>query len=163
VGFDYDTSSTPSSVTDSQGNVFTPVGIQLTSPGGTRSRVYYAKNIKGGPDTVTVNLTANSSWLELYLTEYSGADQTNPIDAQEGAAGSAGAVSSGNSSTTVAGDVIYGYCVGDWVCTAGSGFTTRSNFHSNLIEDELAGSAGTYAATGTANNGWTMQMVAIKP
>jgi Domain of unknown function (DUF1929)/PKD domain len=162
VAFDYDTSSTPSSVTDSQNNVFTPVGNQLTSPGGTRSRVYYAKNIKGGADTVTVNLTANSGWIELYLTEYSGVDQTNPIDAQAGASGNAGAVSSGFATTTVAGDVIYGYCVGDSTCTVGSAFAARSTFNNNLIEDMTAGNPGSYAATGTANNGWTMQMVALK-
>jgi hypothetical protein len=162
VAFDYDTSSTPSSVTDSQNNVFTPVGNQLTSPGGTRSRVYYAKNIKGGADTVTVNLTANSGWIELYLTEYSGVDQTNPIDAQAGASGTAGAVSSGNVTTTVAGGVIYGYCVGDSTCTVGSAFAARSTFNNNLIEDMTAGNPGSYAATGTANNGWTMQMVALK-
>jgi uncharacterized membrane protein len=162
VAFDYDTNAVPSSVTDSQGNVFTAVGNQLTSPGGTRSRVYYANSIKGGVDTVTVKLSANSGWLELYLTEYSGVAQTNPIDAQAGASGSAGSVSSGNATTTVAADLIYGYCVGDGACTAGSGFATRSNFHSNLIEDELAGNPGTYAATGSANNGWTMQMMALR-
>jgi hypothetical protein len=163
VGFDYDTNTTPTSVTDTQGNVFTPVGGQLTSPGGTRSQVYYAKNIEGGSDMVTVTLSGNSGWLEVYLTEYGGVDPNNPIDAQAGASGSAGAVSSGNATTTVGGDVIYGYCVGDWACTAGSGFTTRSNLNDNLIEDEVAAVAGSYAATGTANNGWTMQMVALKP
>src|SRR5580693_9432602 len=76
VAFDYNTSATPSSVSDSQGNVFTAVGNQLTSPGGTRSRVYYAKNIKGGTDTVTVHLSANSGYIELYLTEYTRVDQT---------------------------------------------------------------------------------------
>jgi hypothetical protein len=162
VAFDYATSAVPSSVTDSQGNTFTQVGSQLTSPGGTRSAVYYAKNIKGGADTVTVNLSASSSWLELYLTEYTGANQTNPIDTQVGASGNAGAVSSGNATTTAAGDIIYGYCVGDWVCSAGTGFTARSNFDGNLIEDDLAATAGSYAATGSATNGWTMQMVAIK-
>ena len=62
----------------------------------------------------------------------------------------------------MAGDIIYGYCVGDWACTAGSGFTARSTLDGNLIEDMLAGSAGSYAATGSATNGWTMQMVALK-
>jgi len=162
VAFDYNTNATPT-VTDSQGNVFTAIGNQLTSPGGARSRVYYAKNITGGADTVTVNLSASSAWLEVYLTEYSGADPTNPIDAQAGSSGKAGSVSSGKATTTAAGDLIFGYCVGDWVCTAGSGFTARSTFNNNLIEDKLAGSAGSYAATGSATNGWTMQMVAIKP
>ena len=163
VAFDYDTNSTPSSVTDSQNNVFTAIGNQLTSPGQTRSRVYYAKNIHGGADTVTVQLSANSAYLELYLSEYTGVDPTNPIDAQAGASGNAGAVSSGNATTTVAGDVIFGYCVADWACTVGSGFAARSTFNSNLIEDMLAGNPGSYAAKGFANNGWTMQMVALKP
>jgi hypothetical protein len=163
VAFDYDTNSTPSSVTDSQNNVFTAIGNQLTSPGQVRSRVYYAKNIKGGADTVTLQLSANSAYLELYLSEYTGVDPTNPIDAQAGASGNAGPVSSGNAATTATGDLIYGYCVGDGACTAGPGFSPRSNFHSNLIEDQLAGKAGSYAATGSANSGWTMQMVALKP
>ncbi|MGA2988481.1 MAG: putative Ig domain-containing protein, partial [Terriglobia bacterium] len=163
VGFDFDTNATASSVSDSQGNAFTQVGAQLTSPGGTRSVVYYAKNIKGGADTVTVNLSADSAYIELYLTEYSGVNQTNPIDSQAGASGNAGPVSSGNATTTVAGDVIYGYCVGNWACTTGSGFAARSIFDDNLIEDKTAGNPGTYAATGSANNGWSMQMVALKP
>ena len=163
VAFDYDTNSTPSSVTDSQSNVFTPVGSQLTSPGQVRSRVYYAKSIKGGADAVTVKLSANSGWIELYLAEYTGLDQSNPIDAQAGATGNAGSVSSGNATTTVAGDLIFGYCVADWACTAGSGFAARSTFNHNLIEDMLVGNPGPYAATGSANNGWTMQMVALKP
>ncbi len=163
VAFDYTSGAAPSSVGDSQGNVFTAVGNQLSSPGGALSRVYYAKNIKGGADTVTVTLTANSSWIELYLTEYTGIDPTNPIDAQAGASGSTSAVSSGNATTKVAGDMIFGYCVGDWNCTAGTGFSARSTLNGNLIEDKVAGAAGSYAATGTANKGWTMQMVALKP
>ena len=86
----------------------------------------------------------------------------NPVDAQAGAVGNAGPVSSGNATTTAAGDIIYAYCVGDWACTAGGGPTARSNFNSNLIEDEQAGAAGSHAATGSATNGWTMQMAAIK-
>jgi hypothetical protein len=163
VAFDFDTNATVSSVSDSQGNAFIKVGNQLTSPGGARSRVYYAKNIKGGADTVKIALSANSGWLEVYLTEYSGVDHTNPIDAQAGTSGSAGPVSSGHGVTDFAGDLIYGYCVGDSACTAGSGFAARSTLNDNLIEDMTAGGPGTYSATGSANNGWTMHMVALKP
>jgi hypothetical protein len=163
VGFDFASSVTFSSITDSQGNALTEVGKELLSPGGSRGRVYVAANIKGGADTVTITLSANSSYLEVYLTEYAGVNQTNPIDAQAGASGGAGAVSSGNATTTVAGDMLYGYCVADYACTAGSGFTARSTYNDNLTEDMIAGAPGSYAATGTANNGWTMQLVALKP
>jgi len=126
-------------------------------------QLYAAKNIAGGPDTVTVSFSANSSFIELYLTEYAGLDPVNPIDGQSGTSGNAGTVSSGAVPTTVAGDVIYGYCVGDWSCTVGSGFTAHSTLNNNLIEDKTAGNPGAYAATGTATNGWAMQMVALKP
>ncbi|HTX34306.1 MAG TPA: putative Ig domain-containing protein, partial [Bryobacteraceae bacterium] len=162
VGFDYETNTTVS-VTDSQGNSFLQVGSQLVSPGGAYSRVYYAISPTGGADTVTITLAAKTSILEVYLTEYSGVNQAAPVDVQAGKSGSAKSVSSGNATTTAAGDMIYGYCVGDNACTVGSGFTARSTMNSNLIEDMTAGSAGSYAATGTANSGWTMQMVALRP
>jgi uncharacterized protein (TIGR03437 family) len=163
VGFDFISSATPNAITDSQGNTFTPIGNQLTSPGGAHSQIYYAKSVKGGSDAVTINFSANSRFLEVYLAEYSGVDPNNPIDGQAGAFGVAGAVSSGNTTTTVAGDVIYGYCVGDEACTQGSGFTARSTFDGNLIEDMTAANPGTYAAMGSASAGWTMQLVALKP
>src|SRR5271156_1001506 len=128
VAFDFNENAGTSSVTDSQGNVFTGVGARLNSPDGSiRSRVYYAKSIKGGPDTVTVNLTATSTWIEVFLTEYSGIDLVNPIDTQVGATGSAGSVSSGSAATKYAGDVIYGYCATEdgGICSAGSGFNVR--------------------------------------
>jgi RHS repeat-associated protein len=163
VAFDYGSSVTVSSVSDSLGNAFTPVGSPLTSPGGRTSQVYYAQNVLVGADTVMVTLSGTTSSLQLYLSEYSGIDPNNPIDAQAGASGAAGAVSSGTAATSVAGDMIYGFCVADSNCTAGSGFTARSTLDGNLIEDRVAGNAGSYAATGTANQGWTMQMVALKP
>src|SRR5579883_2280457 len=161
VGVIFNTNATLS-VTDSQGNAFTQVGTQLISPGSNRSQVYYAKNIKGGPDTVTVTCSV-SCYQEVYVTEYSGVDQTNPIDVQAGASGSAGAVSSGNATTTLAGDMIYGFCLGDSACTVGSSFAARSTLNANLVEDMTAGNPGSYAATGSANSGWTMQMVVLKP
>jgi len=163
VGFDFIGSGSPTSVTDSQGNALTQVGTQLTSPSGSKSRLYYAKNIKGGADTVKITLSASSPYLEVYLTEYSGVDPTNPIDVQAENSGVAGAVTSGNATTTMAGDLIYGYCAADAACSSGSGFAARSTLNDNLVEDKTAGNAGSYAATGSANSGWTMHMVALRP
>ena len=161
-GFELRTSASFSSLSDAQGNTFTEVGTQLTSPGGAQSRVYYARNIRGGADTVTVNLTASSSYIEVYLSEYTGMNKTSPVDAQAGATGVAGNVSSGFATTTV-GDVIYGFSVGDWACTVGSSFTARSIMDGNLVEDKLTGFTGAHAATAIATGGWTMQMVSLKP
>jgi hypothetical protein len=58
--------------------------------------------------------------------------------------------------------VIYGYCVGDWTSNGGFRFAARSKLDVNLIEDMTASSPGSHAATGSANKGWTMQMVALR-
>ena len=59
----------------------------------------------------------------MYLSNHSGKNQTSPIDGQAVlATGKAGAASSGNITTTVAGDLIYGFCLADNACTVGSGF-----------------------------------------
>lgn len=127
------------------------------------SKIYYAQNVKGGADSVTVQLSSTSARIDLYLIEYAGVAQAGAVDTQAGAAGSKTAVSSGLGKTTTTGDLILGYCAADSACTAGPGFSTRSNFNGSLIEDMQAGGPGKYAATGSANGGWTMQMVALKP
>jgi len=163
VAFDYNAQLTVTAVADSQGNVYSQIGSPITSPGGAISVIYYANKIKGGPDTVAVKLSANSPFIELYLTEYHGLNATNPIDNHRGATGTTAAVSSGPASTTVAGDIIFGYCLGDLACTAGAGFTARSTLDGNLIEDVVVGNPSAYAATASATSTWTMQMVALKP
>ena len=163
VAFDYNAQLTVTAVADSQGNVYSQIGSPITSPGGAISVIYYANKIKGGPDTVAVKLSANSPFIELYLTEYHGLNATNPIDNHRGATGNPVAVSSGPASTTVAGDIIFGYCLGDLACTAGAGFTARSTLDGNLIEDVVVGNPSAYAATASATSTWTMKMVALKP
>jgi len=163
VSFDYANGTTPSAVTDSQGNAFTSVRAPLSAPRGAIRSVYCAKNIKGGADKVTITLSATSSHLEVHLREYSGINPTNPIDAEAGASGAAGAVSSGAATTAVAGGIIDGLCVADWACTAGSDFAARSTLNSNRVEDMTAGSPGQHAATVTAHFGRVMQMAGLQP
>ena len=163
VGFDFASNAAFSSITDSQKNAFTEVGQQLRSSGATYSRVYYANAIKGGAETVTVNLSAKTNHLKVLVTEYAGVANTGPIDAQSGASGGAGPVSSGLATTTAADDLIYGYCATAGGCSAGTGFTARINRDDDLIEDKPTSNPGSYAATGTSNAAWTMQMVALKP
>jgi hypothetical protein len=161
VAFDF-SAGTVASVTDSQGNTYSEVGTELVSPGGAHTRVYVTI-ARGGPDSVTVALSASSSYLEVYLTEYSGVDGARPVDTQASGAGTSASVSSGNATTSAASDYLYGFCIGDLACGAGLGFTTRSSFHGNLVEDMPAAAAGVYAATASADAGWTMQLVALRP
>ena len=125
--------------------------------------VSYAQNIQEGPDQVTITLSATSDYLEVHLSEYSGIDPTNPIDAEAGAPGAAGAVSSGAATTTAADDIIDGLCVADWACMAGIDFAARSTINSNRVEDMTAGSPSQHAAPVPRHFGRVIQMPVLQP
>jgi hypothetical protein len=162
VGFDFASGPSVSSVTDTQGNTFTEVGSQLTTPGGSDSRVYYAKNIKGGADTVKVTLSGSASVIKEQVIEYSGVSTTTPIDVQSGNTGSAGSAYSGGT-TTVADDWIFGFLASDGTGSAASGFNSRSAANGNVMIDDAAGAPGSYSTEGSSTAGWSMQMAALEP
>src|SRR5262249_42378914 len=119
------------------------------------TRMYYAKNIKGGAETVTVTLGDTASSLEVYVAEYRGADPVSPLDGSAQNAGITDSpVTSGSFVTTSANDRVGAYCVGDTYCDPGGGFASRSTLHSNLLEDRKVGAAGSVAATAFAGSGW---------
>lgn len=163
VGFAFPKAAVVISVTDSQANLFSEVGTQLNTSGGSGIEVWYAQNIKGGNDTVTVKFQGSVAYSYVYITEYGNVATSGVIDSQAGASGSAGAVSSGLLAKAAVFDTLYGFCVADGTCSAGTGFTPESTYAGNLVEDEILGTAGSYAATAQSNSGWAMQAVALKP
>ncbi len=82
--------SGPVTLSDSRGNIYTSaVGPTKYSGNKTNAQVFYAKNIAGGANTVKATFgTAVRSWGILYIHEYSGIDQTNPLDVTAAASGS---------------------------------------------------------------------------
>ena len=78
-------------------------------------------------------------------------DPVNPIDARRAPQATPARYRVVASPQTAAGDVIYGYCVRavtKATCTFGSGFTARSTFNKNLIEDKIASTAGIFCRHG---------------
>jgi hypothetical protein len=166
VGIYFGPSSSISSVTDSQTNVYTQIGTALNSPTKKQSAaLFYAKKIKGGSDTVTVQLNAvpESPGLGISIFEYKGVDTISPLDGNAQAAGSSRTVSSGNLTTTVAGDLLFGFCVSDSKCHKGEGFKTKDNDDRSIGEYKILDAAGTTSVTASANDPWTIQAAAFKP
>ncbi len=164
LAFAFPTGPTVTSIADTQGNTFLPVGSALTSPGSDQTQLYLARNIAGGAESATITLSGSAAFVIPFLTNYSGLNQTSPIDGTPaGATGSAGAVSSGSMTGSFGNDMVYGFCWGDASCSVGSGFNARSTYDSNLIEDRIQPSPGSFAATATATGGWTMQGVLLRP
>ena len=178
VAVSWDTSgSAQTSVSDSQGNTY---ALATTSNNTTTFQalaIYYAANIKGGADTVTVTLTPSAGYRRLDIQEYSGVATTNPVDVTaqninlNGGTNTDG-VTSTNATTTASGDLIFGVATQDSgtdTISAGTGFTHREALNNGsdnpmVTEDLTQSAAGSVAATFTlsAPGSYQAQMVAFK-
>jgi hypothetical protein len=92
--------SQSATVTDSAGNVYTDAVSQTQSTDGHQIHLFYAKNINGGPNTVTATFssTNNHPWIAIY--EYSGVSATSPLDQTAHAQGGSGSTDTGMTAPT---------------------------------------------------------------
>ncbi len=162
-----DTKATITSVVDSKGNVYAlAVGPTKRTTLLTQS-IYYAKNIAGGTNAVTVNFSVAASFVDVRTAEYSGIDTTNPLDIAIGATGTNNSSSSGAVTTTNANDLIVGAnMVFTSTIGAGTGFTSRNitSPDGDIYEDRVVTAAGAQTATAPLSGAgaWIMQLAAFK-
>ena len=159
-----DTTSTVSSVTDSQNNTYV-LAVGPTTASGLSSALYYAANIIGGSNTVTVTFNTTAAWPNVNVMEYSGLSTSNPLDVTSAGTGAGTTANSGSATTTSASELIVG--AGNPVSTftaAGSGFTSRViNSFGGISEDKIVNATGSYNATATmTSGGWVMQMATFR-
>ena len=159
-----DTTSTIRSVTDTRGNIYT-LAVGPTVFNGLQQVIYYAKNIAGGSNTVTVTFNQRAAYPDVRILEYSGLDTSNPRDALAVNTGAGTTANSGSATTTSANELIF--ASGTTTTTfssAGAGFTGRIlNIYGNIAEDKIVSSAGSYNATAALHSSaWIMQMVTFR-
>jgi hypothetical protein len=145
------------SVTDSAGNVYSDAVAQVQTADGHQIHIFYAKNIKGGSNTVTAQFssTNNHPWLAIF--EYSGLSTTSPLDQTSSAQGNSAAISSGGTAQTrAAAELLFsglGLPVSSSVTmTAGSGYVleqwdTTSPGSRAATEQSVVSSVGSFSAT----------------
>jgi Fibronectin type III domain len=165
-----DTTATVTSVTDTSGNTYAlAVGPTLLS-GSLSQSIYYAKNIAeavSGGNVVTVNFSTPAAYPDLRILEYTGADQTNPVDVVAAGSGTGVTSSSGSATTTNATDLIFGANTATTSTSGpGSGFTQRllTSPDGNIAEDDMVDAIGSYSAAAplSSSGAWIMQMVAFR-
>jgi nitrogen fixation protein FixH len=153
-----DTTASVQSVTDSAGNVYR-LAIGPTSGAALRQSIYYAANVAGGSNTVTVTFSQAAVYPDIRVLEYRG---VTALDGTAGASGSGTSASSGSATTSSADELIFGAdTIATTTTAAGSGFTARvvTTPDSDLAEDMTVASMGSYSATASLNSGaWVMQM-----
>jgi hypothetical protein len=128
-----------------------------------RQSIYYAANIVGGSNTVTVTFNQAAAFPDIRILEYRG---VTTLDVTAGASGSSTTPSSGAATTTSANELIFGAdIVFTTTVSAGSGFTSRIiTQDGDIAEDKAVTTAGSNSATAKLNSSgpWVMQMVTFK-
>ena len=154
-----------SSVTDSKGNPYQ----RATGPvifNSLSQSIYYAKNIAGGSNTVTVNFSGAATYPDIRILEYSGINTSNPFDVAAGSGGTGTLSSSGAVTTSSASDLLVaGNVVANQTSGPGTGFAKKilTVPDSDIVEDQIVNSLGSYTATAPLGSGdWVMQIVAFR-
>jgi len=158
-----DTTAAVQSVKDTAGNTYN-LAIGPTSGTALQQSIYYAANIVGGSNMVTVTFTQAAAYPDIRILEYHG---VTTLDAKAGASGNSTAANSGSATTTSANELIFGAnTVYTGNAAAGSGFTSRiiTSPDSDIAEDKLVTTAGSNSATATLSSTgpWVMQMITFK-
>jgi hypothetical protein len=164
------------SVTDTNGNAYRRAfQVNNVEPGSRNNyddtlALFYAENIAGGSNTVTVSISTAAS-LRVAILEYSGVAASSALDVTRTAAGKGRSISTGSATTTTAGDLAIGLFSSQSTktFTAGSGFTMRSAVSAApstvlMVADRVLASAGALTATSTINSSdiWAAGVAAFK-
>jgi hypothetical protein len=158
----FDNTSATLSLSDSLGSSFTtllgPVDVAASS---RRHYLFAALDVAGGSDTITATLSAAApSRFEVYIHEYA---NVSAYDVGRAAIGTSASMTSGTMNLSGSNELLFGYAWSSDTVTVGSGFTARSTAYSNVTEDMIVTSAGSYEATASQNsNAWAMLAAAFK-
>jgi hypothetical protein len=146
-------------VSDTRGNTYKQAvqfNQTLDVPNGETLAIYYAENIAGGANTVTVSESLANNTLRFAILEYSGLATSNSIDVTSAAQGSGTTLNSGTATTTVGGDLILGEVTSaaGVTFTAGSGYTIEERVPAApntkiIAEDAVQVAAGAVSVSAT--------------
>ncbi len=113
-------------ISDSNTNTYRQAAKVSSSGSAVTSAIYYAENIKGSANTITVSMTVSGP-LRFDLLEYSGVATSNSFDGAAVSTATSTSPNSGNVATTAIGDLLVGAVAtaDSTAFTGGSGYTVR--------------------------------------
>jgi hypothetical protein len=154
------------SVLDSDGNTYAPIGSPIVLAGNGVLAMYYAPNLHQGASVNTVSVTfSGATGPILVVAEYAGLSVASPLDVTSSGNGTGTSMlASGSVTTTHGHELLVGIAAAGRTVTAGTGFTLRVPANLDLIEDREVMTTGSYDATATlpASGGWTIGLAAFQ-
>ena len=158
-------------VSDSNGNTYHQAFEFGTTANPISMAIYYAENINGGANTVTVSDTVSGP-LRFVILEYSGVATSNSLDLASTGQGLSTSPNSGSLTTSANGDLLLGAVVtnASATITAGTGYTIEEFVPAEpstklIAEDQIQPAAGFVSAGATlaASDNWGAGLAAFKP
>jgi len=161
-------------VSDARGNAYhTAIQFNVTTdaPNGDTLGVFYAENIAGGANTVTVAESINGNTLRFAILEYSGVALANSLDVVSTAQGTSATANSSNALTTANGDLLLGAILtgNPATFTAAAGYTIEEGVPASpntklAAEDQIQAAAGSVSAGVTfgSSDSWGVGLAAFK-
>jgi hypothetical protein len=142
-------------ITDTRGNVYRRA-VQLNETvDGTTVAIFYAEDIAGGTNTVTVSDSISGGTLRLAMFEYSGVATANALDVVASAQGTSTTPTSGFATTTASDELVIGgiSSAESATFTAGSGYVIQERVPATapklVVEDRRQTAAGPVSASAT--------------
>jgi hypothetical protein len=161
-----DTTSAVQSVTDSAGNAYS---LAIGPTKGTRlsQSIYYAKNIVGGNNAVTVRFSAAATYADIRILQYHGLDPVAPLDAATASSGSSATSSTGAVNVASNAELLFAANTVSTSTFRSTGpFATRivTSPDGDIAQDAIVNAPGAYTATSplSASGPWVMQLVAFR-
>lgn len=157
-------------VKDSNSNTYKQAKQIGSSGSAVTSAIYYAENVKGGANTITVTMTVSGP-LRIDILEYSGVATSNSLDGTAAATTTSTSPNTGSLTTTASGDLLLAMVstADSTTFTAGSGYAIRdfvpAEPNTKLVtEDQVQSTAGAASATATLNpsSNWGAILAAFK-
>jgi len=158
----YASTSATATASDTQGNTYS-TAVGPTDNTGITYRLYtfYAVAKSSGVNTVSITISAGSTFRRMLIHEYSG---VNTLEATNSASGNLTVPpDSGPVTTAHANALIFGWGItNNGTTTAGTGFTLRETALSESSEDMIVSSTGTYDAIyPNDDSSWICQVAAF--
>src|SRR6266481_523454 len=161
-----DAVATITNISDSASNIY-QIAVPTFRGNGMSQAIYYCPNIKSGTNSVTAKFNQPAVFVDLRITEYFGLSQTNAFDIGTSGTGNGTTASSGPITISSTNELLF---VAGMTATTfgapGPGFSQRviTSPDGDIIEDQIANTAGSFNATASLSSGaWLMQLAAFNP
>lgn len=149
------------SVTDSRGDIYV-----TTEPLAPSWRTYlgYAVVATTGPATVTATLSAPSAGYNLRACEYTNTAPINPVTMVGGANGTTVGLDAARTNvvTIEPNQLVFAFATFIADGSGGTGFTVRSTFDGDIVEERIVVVPGSLDAVATPSTDWAISAMAIR-